>query len=146
MIMLAGAGHRLIDPCCGSGTILAEALSNGWVATGTDIDPKAIEAAQRNAPAAHVSIGDVLTIQPPSELYDAVVSNLPFGKQFAVSRRWYEQFLAQARGLVKPEARLVVLAPRKEFEVCVENSGQRVLETHDLQILGAPTTLWVLGK
>ena len=36
----------LLDPCCGQGTILSEALAAGWSAEGTDIDPAAVEAAR----------------------------------------------------------------------------------------------------
>ena len=52
MVQLAGPpgrprqpGNTLLDPCCGAGTILAEALAAGWTADGTDSDAGAVKAA-----------------------------------------------------------------------------------------------------
>ncbi len=51
MVRLAGAPNGLLlDPCCGSGTILGEALAAGWDAKGLDIDPEAIEISRENVP------------------------------------------------------------------------------------------------
>jgi tRNA G10 N-methylase Trm11 len=42
MVQLAGVPSGvLLDPCCGSGTILREALEVGWEAVGSDLDPSA---------------------------------------------------------------------------------------------------------
>ena len=49
MINLSGRNSgTLYDPFCGSGTVLGEALIKGMNAIGSDLDPKAIEAAQKN--------------------------------------------------------------------------------------------------
>jgi SAM-dependent methyltransferase len=85
MVDLAGtAGGRLLDPCCGSGTILAEALQKGWTAEGFDIDPRAVEIARRNVPSATVETGDARKIALPDAAVAACVSNLPFGQQYDV--------------------------------------------------------------
>lgn len=48
MVRLAGEpGGTLLDPCCGSGTILAETIHAGWQAEGIDIDPHAIQVARQ---------------------------------------------------------------------------------------------------
>jgi len=39
-------GSRVLDPFCGSGTVLVEAIHNGWAADGIDLNPLAIEIAQ----------------------------------------------------------------------------------------------------
>jgi hypothetical protein len=51
MVSLAGTpADALLDPCCGSGTILSEAIDAGWdTVCGADIDPCAVEIARRNA-------------------------------------------------------------------------------------------------
>jgi len=50
MVRLAGAGPgRLLDPCCGSGTIVQEALATGWDAQGSDVDREAVSVARANA-------------------------------------------------------------------------------------------------
>jgi 23S rRNA G2445 N2-methylase RlmL len=42
-------GTRLVDPCCGAGTILIEAARGGARAVGGDIDPNAVTATRVNA-------------------------------------------------------------------------------------------------
>lgn len=39
-------GSRVLDPFCGSGTVLVEAIHNGWYADGVDANPLAVEIAQ----------------------------------------------------------------------------------------------------
>src|SRR5205085_6385556 len=51
----AAPGLRLLDPCCGAGTILVEAALRGAVVLGGDSDPAAVAAARVNAAAAGVS-------------------------------------------------------------------------------------------
>lgn len=78
MVRLAGATPgRLLDPCCGSGTILREALATGWEAVGSDIDPDAVSIARDNTPRARVDRADVLQLPHEDASFDAVVSNLP---------------------------------------------------------------------
>ena len=76
MVDLAGApgrvGRTLLDPCCGAGTVLAEALAAGWAAEGTDIDAAAVEAAARNAPGATVQLGDARELLLPGRLRGCV--------------------------------------------------------------------------
>ena len=54
MLALAevGPGMRLLDPCCGAGTILIEAAQIGAVVQGGDCDPDAVTAARANLSAA----------------------------------------------------------------------------------------------
>ncbi|TPV92751.1 MAG: hypothetical protein B7733_24100 [Myxococcales bacterium FL481] len=37
-----GAGKRVLDPFCGSGTVLVEAMRTGWRALGSDLNPLAL--------------------------------------------------------------------------------------------------------
>jgi tRNA G10 N-methylase Trm11 len=83
MVRLAGAvPGRLLDPCCGSGTIAAEALAAGWDAQGSDADPEAVSVARANVAEAVIRRADALDLPHPDGAFDAVVTNLPFGRQF----------------------------------------------------------------
>ena len=83
MVRLAGApAGRLLDPCCGSGTIVQEALAAGWDAQGSDADQEAVDAARANAADAIIQRADALDLPHPDGAFDAVVTNLPFGRQF----------------------------------------------------------------
>ena len=42
------AGARLLDPFCGTGVVLQEALLNGFAAYGTDLEPRMVNYSQRN--------------------------------------------------------------------------------------------------
>jgi 23S rRNA G2445 N2-methylase RlmL len=57
------AGQVLLDPCCGSGTVLAEAAAVGWEPVGADLDPAAIHATRRNLAAIQTTRQDLGPIQ-----------------------------------------------------------------------------------
>lgn len=149
MVNLAGApGETLLDPCCGSGTILSEALAAGWEASrGGDIDPDAVEVARRNALGAEVTEWDVRHLPLPDASVDAVVSNLPFGRQFQVQGSvsdWLKAALAEMARVTRPGGRLVLLStdlPRASIPRALR------LESKDpLRLLGARTALWALRR
>lgn len=81
---------RVIDPCCGSGTLLFE---RGLIApcislTGVDLAHSAIDAARVNSDAAYQKgltqakfiCNDILRFEPKRP-YDELISNLPFGNR-----------------------------------------------------------------
>jgi hypothetical protein len=116
MVALAGEpGEVLLDPCCGCGTILAEAIAAGWPEVhGGDIDQEAVQIATANAPAARVRQWDARDTGLADAAVDAVVTNLPFGRQFEVPGSmtiWLSNVLAEFARIVRPGGRVVVLAP-----------------------------------
>lgn len=72
-------GIKAVDPCCGIGTVLVEALSMGIDIVGYDINPLAVRGARLNL--AHfqlpavVSQGNLLTLEGD---YDVVILDLPY--------------------------------------------------------------------
>lgn len=109
-------GERLLDPCCGSGTIVIEAALLGAAAQGGDIDAEAVEAALANAAAAGVDVPitqrDARALPLPDRNIDCVVSNLPWGRQIAVDdalARLYAEFCAEIERVNAPGGRVVVL-------------------------------------
>jgi tRNA (guanine6-N2)-methyltransferase len=91
-------GARILDPCCGAGTILIEAKSYGVTALGGDIDRHAIAAARSNATQAnarvHLQCWDARALPISNKSVDCVISNLPWGR--AVSTDVSLQALYQA--------------------------------------------------
>ncbi|MFB9325876.1 TRM11 family SAM-dependent methyltransferase [Paenibacillus aurantiacus] len=74
-------GTKAIDPCCGIGTVVIEALSMGIDIVGRDINPLAVRGARANL--AHYGMPDVvkrgdLLETEGEEAYDAVVLDLPY--------------------------------------------------------------------
>jgi 23S rRNA G2445 N2-methylase RlmL len=115
MVDLAGQPPGvLLDPCCGSGTILAEAVAAGWTATGLDIDPSAVAIARRNAAQATVHVGDARRMSLPDASATACVTNLPFGHQYRVqgeTTSWLATVLREIARVTRPGGHVVLLAP-----------------------------------
>jgi tRNA G10 N-methylase Trm11 len=149
MVGLAGEPDgRLLDPCCGSGTILGEAAAAGWRdVLGGDIDPDAVTAAGRNVPSAVVRRWDVRRLDLPDSSVTAVVTNLPFGRRFDVPgsmAAWLARTLGELARVLRPGGRLVALAPEIPAGAVPPALDRRRREP--LRLLGAKTALWVFDR
>ncbi|MGX2959533.1 TRM11 family SAM-dependent methyltransferase [Peribacillus sp. JNUCC 23] len=72
-------GVQAIDPCCGIGTVLVEALSMGIDIVGRDINPHIIDGINENIAYFHLE-GDVACgpISEVSEDYDVAIIDMPY--------------------------------------------------------------------
>jgi 23S rRNA G2445 N2-methylase RlmL len=144
MLVLAGnPSGRLLDPCCGSGTILAEASRKGWMAEGYDIDPKAVEAARGNVPAATVSTGDARHIKLPDAAVEACVSNLPFGQKYKVQgdpKEWLRIVLSELARITTRGGTIVLLTP--DIPSIAIPSELRANAHYQIKLLGRKSTIW----
>ncbi len=82
-----GKEEVILDPMCGSGTLLAEAYAYTPQSRfiGFDIDPHAIAAARLNLthiPQIRLEIQDGTKTDLPANSITLILSNLPFGKQY----------------------------------------------------------------
>ena len=140
MLRLAGhpgAGARLLDPFCGSGTILLEAgvVWPGVVRVGSDRDPRAVEGAWRNlvhnrlAGGARVVRADARALHRELGERDfaRIVTNPPFGRLLGSRLRFfdfYTRFLDAAARVLRPEGRMVLLAQKRDaLRAAVERHG-----------------------
>jgi tRNA G10 N-methylase Trm11 len=94
-------GCGLYDPCCGTGTVVAEAARRGLPVYASDLDPAAVDLtrARLAAPGGEVPVltpdvvrhrvfvHDLLRGKPQRVDSGLVASNLPWGKQVSVPRR-----------------------------------------------------------
>jgi SAM-dependent methyltransferase len=158
MVRLAGvAPGRLLDPCCGSGTIVAEAVAAGWDAGGSDIDEDAVSAARVNSPGAVIQRADALHLPHTDGQFDAVVANLPFGRQFRLldgERRaggsaarspagGVRGVLQEAARVTSPGGRVVILHPPP---VPDQPAGLVLADSYPLRLLGVATRIWVFDR
>ena len=149
MVRLAGLPglDPLIDPCCGSGTLLTEASAAGWSVIGSDVDPVAIGAAARNV-VAPLAFADAIRLPLTAGRVGAVATNLPFGRQYQLPEqpvRWFSALLAEVERISTPDAPLVFLVPEGAgWRVALERHGRPVRQRLDVRLLGTETTLWVL--
>ena len=78
---------RIIDPCCGIGTVIVEALSMGMNIVGRDISPFVCMGARKNI--AHFGYETTITkgpIQEVDEHYDVAIIDLPYNLFTSASR------------------------------------------------------------
>lgn len=71
---------KLVDPCCGIGTVVMEAMSMGFDIKGYEINPLIGENAKKNLK--YFDFQDVITIGDMhviSETYDIAIVDLPYG-------------------------------------------------------------------
>ncbi|WP_394844007.1 methyltransferase [Pendulispora brunnea] len=110
------------DPFVGSGMELVERARLGPCASlfGTDLAPKALQAARANLDSAKVSAtliqGDATRYTPPLPV-TLIVTNPPMGLRVARTKElgdMLEQFLAHACDVLAPGGRLVWLSPFRE--------------------------------
>jgi tRNA (guanine6-N2)-methyltransferase len=130
MVRLAGigAGMTVLDPMCGAGTILAEAIDvarnrgkGGRVRViGGDIDPNAIFVTSQNLEKVgpiDLARWDATVLPLESASVDRIVSNPPFGKQLSSIEQigpLYEAASAEWDRVLKPGGRAVLLAMEHE--------------------------------
>ena len=162
MVRLAGIGPGMtvLDPFCGAGTILAEAvdvarrrLGDPVRVVGGDVDPNAVFVTSQNM----VHVGpvdlarwDARRLPLPDACVDRIISNPPFGKQLSTIEEvgpLYEAAAAEWDRVLKPGGRAVLLVMESELL-------RRVLTARDwspsrqlrVKLLGQPTVLTVWQK
>jgi hypothetical protein len=150
MVQLAGPpgrpgqpGSTLLDPCCGAGTILAEALAAGWAADGNDSDPVAVEVAMRIAPRANVHLGDARELLLPDDCVGACVSWLP-GRARGSWQDWAEAVLAELSRVTRSGGPVIVLAP--ELPRPAAPGTLRLRRQVPVRLAGRRHSIWVFRR
>jgi SAM-dependent methyltransferase len=139
----ASPGRILLDPCCGAGTILAEAAAAGWTAEGSDIDPAAVEAASRAGAGAPVQLGDARDLLLADDCVSACVSWLP-GRVPGTWPAFAGAVLAELSRVTRSGGRVVLLAPdlpRAEIPAAL-----RLRRQVPIRLLGTRQSIWVFHR
>jgi tRNA G10 N-methylase Trm11 len=113
-------GIRAIDPCCGIGTVLIEALSMDMDIVGYDLNPLAVRGARMNL--AHfglpqaVQLGDIRTIEGN---YDVLILDLPYNLCSVLPSEEQRGMLAAARRL----SRQAVVISTEPIDSALKEAG-----------------------
>lgn len=152
MLRLVGlhAEHTLLDPCCGTGTILLEAAALGATPTGGDIDKQAVQAARANmrAAGAHVRIDqwDARRLPLGDAHVDAVVSNLPWGRQIVVDEALadlYAELCVEIERVLRPGGRVALLTTSPEL---LRFEALTMTGTHEVSVFGQTPKICLFEK
>jgi tRNA G10 N-methylase Trm11 len=105
--LVAVPGDAIIDPCCGSGTILIEAVSIGIKAFGYDNNPLMVQASTDNL--RHFNMNSMVALADARSIkgrFDAVVTDLPYGKNCLIDDQSCFEILSNLPNLA-PKAAIV---------------------------------------
>ncbi len=145
-------GHRVLDPFCGTGTLLA-AAGSAVTALGSDIDPRAIVLARSNLDRrevpARLTVASAEHLDHPSGSIDRVIANLPFGKlvgSHAGNVGLYPAALREIARVLHPAGRAVLLTDDKRlFEAAVAGTPRlKIVRRRLLTYGGVTPTAYVL--
>lgn len=95
-------GKRVIDPCCGIGTVLVEALSMGIPIEGRDINPLVVYGSRKNI--AYFGLEGDVAIGPISEVdteYDVTIIDMPYNLFTHITAEGQLEILKEARRFSK---------------------------------------------
>jgi 23S rRNA G2445 N2-methylase RlmL len=124
MLLMAGAApeQTLLDPFCGTGTMLIEAALQSLHGIGGDLQHIAVQHARTNADNAHVRpvlcLWDAQRLPLARASVDLAVSNLPWGRQIIVNedlKSLYRTSLREMRRVVKPDGTILLLTSVPEL-------------------------------
>lgn len=163
MVRLAGIGPGMtvVDPFCGAGTILAEALAVARIRSrggavhvlGGDIDPNAVFVTSQNLEhVGHADIArwDATALPLERGSVDRIVTNPPFGKQLASLEDiepLYTAAAAEWDRILKPGGRAVVLVMEHDILKRVLQARRwNAARQMRVRLLGQPCVLSVWNK
>jgi tRNA (guanine6-N2)-methyltransferase len=152
----AGAEGPVVDLCCGSGTILLEALSTGARSgVGVDSDPAALAVAahhlqQWSGSGGHLLRGDATQCGLRPGTFDLVCANPPWGHRFGshdTADQLHDGLLAEAGRLARAGARLVLISHElRRFQAALGRQRLwQVAQRVQLDLRGHHPCIWVLN-
>ena len=132
-----GPGKGFLDPFCGTGSLVIEAARVGCLASGSDLDRRAVEGAVLNMEhegiSASLRAANALTSEAWAANYACVATDLPYGRSASRNRTagtdLYRGFLDAAGGAVVQGGTAVVMSLECDTPT-VELSGWEVADTH----------------
>ncbi|MEV4266596.1 methyltransferase domain-containing protein [Kribbella sp. NPDC049584] len=145
-------GQRVLDPFCGTGTILLAVRRRTPDAhvIGTDHDPHALKLATTNGCRQLAqTMAEALPLADAS--VDRVVTNLPFGKQVgshALNRTLYPAVVSELDRVLTPAGRAVLLTEEKRLlnTAIQRHRALKVVRQRLLRYNGATPTAYVLTR
>ncbi|MGB3405675.1 MAG: methyltransferase [Microcoleaceae cyanobacterium] len=121
--------NYLLDPFCGSGTILLEAATTlpHWKIYGSDYNAETLEGTEKNMITEQLSdkislkVADARQLNQvyPANFFTAIVTNPPYGIRMGKNinfYHFYRLFLAGATQILQQQGRIIILVGKKSGE------------------------------
>nr|HPH36005.1 methyltransferase domain-containing protein [Methanoregulaceae archaeon] len=112
-ISLVASGETLLDPFCGTGGIVLEAILVGARGIGSDIDPFMVSGSRKNVGGAEFVQAACGALPFGEACIDAVVTDLPYGQSVSIVAgsldTLYDDALLEIRRVLLPGKRAVVV-------------------------------------
>ncbi|WP_456272324.1 TRM11 family SAM-dependent methyltransferase [Bacillus sp. AK031] len=119
------SGKKAIDPCCGIGTVLIEALSMGMDIDGSDINPLVLPGVRENMEyfglRGEVALRDIRNV---TETYDAAVIDLPYNLCSVITGSEQLEMLESARRI----AGRLVLVTIEPVDAVIKEAGFEIVD------------------
>ncbi len=145
-----GAGP-LLDPMCGTGTLLAEATGARVSALGGDIESRAVRAAQRNlasvgAPGA-VARWDATRLPLRDGAVAGVACNLPWGRRHHAGdlTHLYRRFMDEAQRVVRGGDRIALLTSERGIIERLLRGRRDLAIERRLRVIVRGTDAWMMA-
>jgi len=116
-------GVRAIDPCCGIGTVLVEALSMGIDIAGRDINPLVVDGSRENLD--YFGLNGIVVLGPIEEVqdhYDVAIIDMPYNLYTHATQDELQSILTNARRIAD---KLVVISI-DSIEEMVQKAGFQI--------------------
>jgi 23S rRNA G2445 N2-methylase RlmL len=140
-------GMTVLDPCCGSGTLLIEAALQGASVCGGDISPRALAAARTNITAAGVEVSlhcwDARELPLADASVGRVICNLPWGRQVALEETQsvlYQRIIAEMKRVLMPSGYVALLTNAPQ---AVDTHGLQVVQHLEISLFGQRPSILV---
>lgn len=134
-LSLIQRGELLIDPFCGTGGILQEALMVGARIAGADVDRSMVEGCRRNLLHPDVVVADAAHMPFLSGTVDAVVADFPYGQSVGIHSKSVDHLYAESLGevyrILKHGRRAVIVTHR---DIRNRSGLFRLLQFHETRI------------
>lgn len=132
---------KLLDPCCGMGNVMIEALSMGKDISGCDINPLAVRGARVNLrhfgyEEDRVKLGDMNLLEGT---YDAAILDMPYNLCSVLPADEQKQMLRSLRRLA---ARAVVVST-EPMAALLSESGWTLTEQCRIHKTGMSREIWI---
>lgn len=113
-------GLKVIDPCCGIGTVLVEAMSMGIKIEGRDMNKRVVWGSRINLRhfgfEPHVEIGP---IEEANEGYDVAIIDMPYNLFTHISPELQQSIITHARRIAKR----VVIVTIETMDTMIDDAG-----------------------